>query len=382
MNPVRRLSAALPDGARLVNSTVPVIGVLPGEGIGPEVVAVALDLLQTLGDISGRRCEVRLGGAIGNDALREQGSALPDGIADFCREIFAAGGPLLCGPGGARFVYLLRERFDLFCKFTPLQTFAALEGVGPLRAAASAGVDVVVVRENVGGLYFGEGGLDTTPDGAARAYHRFDYRQATVERILGVALRLAAMRRGRLAVVVKREGVPAISALWLDVVERLAAGHRVEVEILDIDNAVYQLIADAARFDVLVSSNMFGDVLSDCGALLLGSRGLSYSGNFGPAGAAVYQTGHGAAYDIAGRGLANPVGQILSLAMLLQESFGWSEAAALLRDSVASTLAAGFRTRDVAGEGSVIVDAQDFGQRVAEAMRRLGERKPCASLYC
>jgi 3-isopropylmalate dehydrogenase len=154
------------------------------------------------------------------------------------------------------------------------------------------------------------------------------------------------------------------------------------VEILDIDNAVYQLIADAARFDVIVSSNMFGDVLSDCGALLLGSRGLSYSGNFGPAGAAVYQTGHGAAYDIAGSGRANPVGQILSLAMLLQESFGWSDAAALLRDSVANTLAAGFRTRDNAGEGSVVLDARDFGQCVSDAMRRLAERKPCASLCC
>jgi 3-isopropylmalate dehydrogenase len=191
-----------------------------------------------------------------------------------------------------------------------------------------------------------------------------------VERILGVAARLAASRRGRLAVVVKREGVPVVSDLWLECVERLRAAHAIDIEVLDIDNAVYQLIARAERFDVIVSSNMFGDVLADCGALLLGSRGLSYSGNFGEAGRAVYQTGHGAAYDIAGSGRANPAGQILSAAMMLEESFGWPEGARCVRESLAAVLARGIRTEDVAGSGHRVVGTREFGAAVCEAVRR------------
>lgn len=380
MNPESRLGAALPDDpARTAPGATPVIGILPGEGIGPEVIGVAIDLLHTLADISACHFELRQGGAIGAESLRDSGSALPEAVAAFCQDIFDAGGALLCGPGGARFVYLLRERFDLFCKFTPLRPFPELAGVGPLRAEATADVDIVVVRENIGGLYFGEDGIEQLADGMTRAFHHFGYRQDTVERIIGVALRLAAMRRGRLAVAIKREGLPAISDLWLDAARRLARGTGVEVEVMDIDNAVYQLIADAARFDVIVSSNMFGDVLSDCGALLLGSRGLSYSGNFGPGGRAVYQTGHGGAHDITGQGIANPVGQILSLAMLLEESFGMADAAGLMRDSVGATLAAGWRTRDIAGPGSAVIDTRQFGQRVGEAMRRLAEGQSCAA---
>lgn len=379
MNAHVRLGCALPEPPGAVPTTVPVIGVLPGDGIGPEVVGVSIDLLHTLADVLGCRFDLRYGGAIGSEALRTSGSALTDDVVGFCRDVFDAGGALLCGPGGGRFVYLLRQRFDLFCKFTPLRPFPQLSGVGPMRAEATAEADIVVVRENVGGLYFGAGGVGHDADGVMRAFHRFDYRADTVERILGVALRLAARRRGRLAVVVKREGVPTISGLWLEAVERLAGRHPVDIEVLDIDNAAFQLIADAARFDVVVSSNLFADVLSDCGALLLGSRGLSYSGNFGPRGRAVYQTGHGSAHDIAGKGVANPVGQILSLAMLLEESFCRTDAARLLRDSVAAALAAGWRTRDIAAPGSTVLGSAEFGQRVGDAMRRLAATPSCAA---
>lgn len=376
----QRLSAALPDhDLRATVAASPLIGILPGEGIGQEVVAAATELLPVLTEISGCEIALRYGGAIGNEALRQSGKALPDDVARFCGDIFAAGGALLCGPGGARFVYLLRQHFDLFCKFTPLCPMAALADAGPLRRRATAGADIVVVRENIGGLYFGAEGFDQGSDGARRAFHRFDYTEDTVERLLAVALRLAAMRRGRLAVVVKREGIPAVSWLWIETAQRLAANHAVDLEILDIDNAIYQLVADAQRFDVIASSNLFGDVLSDCGALLLGSRGLSYSGNFGPGGRAAYQTGHGAAYDIAGSDSANPVGQMLSLAMLLQESFAMTAAATLIRDAVAATLAAGWRTRDVAATGTNIVGTREFTRRVADSMRRLAERMPCAS---
>ncbi|MCW5591119.1 MAG: hypothetical protein KIS74_03375 [Burkholderiales bacterium] len=346
----------------------PVIGVLAGEGIGPEVVRVALEVLEALAGAAGVRLDVRHGGAIGAEARRLTGRSLTQDTARFCEEVFAAGGALFCGPGGARFVYELRKRFDLFCKFTPLAPMPGLEDAGALRPERLAGVDIVAVRENVGGLYFGEGGREADASGRATAFQRFAYREDQVDRILGVAARLAARRRGELAVVIKREGVPAISELWLEGIERLD-GRGIRIEVLDIDNAVYQLVARAQRFDVIVSSNMFGDVLADCGALLLGSRGLSYSGNFGPPGRAVFQTGHGAAHDIEGTGTANPSGQILSAAMMLEESFGWVEGARRVRASLAAVLGRGLRTADVAGHGHRVVGTREFGAAVRDALR-------------
>lgn len=366
-----RLVDALPEwSARGPAARAPVIGVLEGEGVGPEVVPVALAAVEALAARRGGRLDVRRGGPIGAEAQRLTGASLTEETARFCEETFAAGGALFCGAGGARFVYDLRKRFDLFCKFTPLAPLPGLEDAGPLRPERLAGVDIVAVRENVGGLYFGEGGREADASGRATAFQRFAYREDQVDRILGVAARLAAQRRGRLTVVIKREGVPEISRLWLEGVERLSRGG-LEVEVLDIDNAVYQLVAQARRFDVIVSSNMFGDVLADCGALLLGSRGLSYSGNFGPPARAVYQTGHGAAHDIAGTGTANPAGQILSAAMMLEESFGWREEARRLRSALAAVLGGGLRTADVAGRGHRVVGTREFGAAVIDALRGL-----------
>jgi 3-isopropylmalate dehydrogenase len=366
-----RLVEALPGWTRGPVAAGPrVVGVLAGEGVGPEVVGVALDVLGTLAQVAGEAFDIRRGGPIGSESQRLTGKSLNDEAALFCDGIFAAGGALFCGPGGARFVYDLRKRFDLYCKFTPLVPSPYLEDAGPLRPERLRGVDIVAVRENVGGLYFGEGGEERDGEGRRTAFQRFAYREDQVERILGVAARLAASRRGSLAVVVKREGVPAVGQLWLDCVERLRAAVALDIEVLDIDNAVYQLIARAPRFDVIVSSNMFGDVLADCGALLLGSRGLSYSGNFGEPGRAVYQTGHGAAYDIAGTGKANPAGQILSAAMMLEESFGWIEGARCMRRSLDRVLGRGIRTADVAGTGHRVVGTREFGAAVCDAIRQ------------
>jgi 3-isopropylmalate dehydrogenase len=354
-----------------------VVGVLPGEGIGPEIVDVALHVLDILGAAKGKRFDVRIGGPIGKEALSLSGKSLTEDIVDFCDGVFNEGGALFCGAGGARFVYDLRERFDLFCKFTPLDPIAALKDIGPLRPELLKNIDIVAVRENVGGLYFGDWGRFTDNHGGISAYHRFEYRRKQVERILVVAARLAAMRSGKMCVVIKREGVPAISQLWLECMENLAETDAMEVTVLDIDNAVYQLIAHPSRFDVIVSSNMFGDVLADCGGLLLGSRGLSHSGNFSTDGKAVYQTGHGAAHDIAGSDRANPLGQILALAMMLDESFGWREGGQLIRAAVAEVLVAGWRTPDIAASDSRIVGTRELGRHIGEALERLATETPC-----
>ena len=266
-----------------------VIGVLPGEGVGSELISVVRDLLHVVARHWQLDFEFRTGSAIGTEAEKDHGVALTQEVIDFCESLFADGGALLCGPGGSRFVYDLRARFDLFCKITPIQPIAALQDTGVLKPAAVESVDMLVVRENVGGLYFDQGQL--SEDGAT---HSFRYSNKDVQRILEVAIRLAQLRRGRLALAVKPGAVKAVSQLWMDAFEGLTSGQGLSTTVLEIDNAAYQIIAAAPEFDVVVAPNMFGDILSDGAALLLSSRGLSFSGNFASSGAAVYQTGHGA----------------------------------------------------------------------------------------
>jgi len=162
--------------------------------------------------------------------------------------------------------------------------------------------------------------------------------------------------------------VPSISRLWSERSELLAAGTGVALDVMEIDNAVYQLIARPAEFDVVVSPNMFGDVIADAGALLLGSRGLSFSGNFSSDGKAVYQTGHGAAHDIAGTDRANPLGQMLSLAMMLEESFALPSAAAAIRLAINDVLASGKRTRDIAEAHDTVLGTQAMTEQVRAAL--------------
>lgn len=341
-----------------------VIGVLPGEGIGPEVVNASLSLLPVITACTGQRFELRTGGPIGTEAERLAGQPLTPEVVDFCRDVFAAGGAVFCGPGGGRFVYELRTRLDLYCKLVPLKPLAALHDCGPLRPEATRGVDLLIVRENLGGLYQGESGGDVAGSGST-AWQRFGYSQDQVDRILRVAIAAARLRRGHLAVVTKPSGIPAISALWESRARELTAGTGVTLRCLEVDNAAYQLVADAHRFDVVVAPNMFGDVLADGASVLLGSRGMSYSANFADPQTAVYQTGHGAAYDLAGLDRANPVGQILSLAMLLRESFGLDGISDDLVAAVDDTLAEGWRTPDIASRHHGPVGTRELAARIA-----------------
>jgi 3-isopropylmalate dehydrogenase len=360
---------SIPDWQILSDASRPkVLGVLTGEGIGPEIIRVTLDLMEILTRSSSRRIEIQFGGDIGLPAQAKGGQSLSDDVVKFCDEIFSRQGAILCGPGGGRFVYDLRARFDLYCKFTPLKPMSALSDAGVLRPEHLEGVDIVAVRENIAGLYFGEWGHSCDDHGGMTAFHHIRYRQDQVKRILEVAVGLASNRSGRLAVVLKPGGIPAISTLWVEALESIPGASQLQTQVLEIDNATYQLIANPSSFDVIVSPNMFGDVLADCGALLLGSRGLSYSGNFGPHNRAVYQTGHGAAHDLAGKNTANPIGQVMSLAMLLRESFVWPEGAEAIVSAVENTLAQGWRTQDIAAPGCRIVGTREMGERLAMAL--------------
>jgi 3-isopropylmalate dehydrogenase len=233
-----------------------------------------------------------------------------------------------------------------------------------------AGCDVLIVRENVEGVYQGEWDERMHPERGRVCEHRFRYSETRVRRILEVAARLAARRRGELAVVVKTGGIPGISALWREAGLEAADRAGVNAAFVDVDLAAYRLIQDPRSFDVIAAPNLFGDVLADLGAVLLGSRGLSFSGNFAEDGAAVYQTNHGSAHDLAGLDRANPLGQISSLAMLLRESFGLARAAEGIERGIAEVLRLGFRTFDIAEEGTTVVGTTEMADRVAAAAER------------
>jgi 3-isopropylmalate dehydrogenase len=346
----------------------PVIGILPGEGIGPELMEAVAVVLGSVGQRTGASFDIRIGGAIGISAANACGSALSEEVTLFCEDIFADGGAILCGPGGGRFVYDLRKRLDLFCKLIPIRPLPALDDCGVLRAHARRKVDVIVVRENISGAYFGQWFRKINGDGDQEASHTFRYTADEVRRILAVGVRLAQKRRHRLALVVKPNGMPTVSELWIDLFEEMTAGRELDTRVLEVDNACYQIVAAAGEFDVVLAPNHMGDILGDVAALLLGSRGLSYSGNFGSAGLAVYQTGHGAAWDLEGRGSANPIGQISAAAMMLRESFGMFDAAAAIETAISRTLAAGIRTADVAGPGARVVGTQEMAEHIADAI--------------
>jgi 3-isopropylmalate dehydrogenase len=342
-----------------------VVGILPGEGVGPEVIDVTLQVLSAVESIGDQSFDRRTGPVIGTEAVARGGSPLSQEADAFCNEVIDAGGALLCGPGGERFVYDLRRRFDLFCKLSPLRPFEELRAAGPLMEDRVREVDVLAVREGCGGLYQGDWSLDA-PDGTREASHSFTYREDEVRRIVVAAARMAAARRGHLTVVVKRGGVPTITDLWREVSVEVAEEVGVECGFLDVDYAAYLLVHSPRDVDVIVAPNMFGDVISDLGAVLLGSRGLSFGGSFSSGTAAAYQTNHGAAHDLTGTDRANPVGQILSLAMMLRESFGLEADAGKIEAAVRAVWREGWRTEDIAEPGCEVVGTRRMGELIAE----------------
>ena len=322
----------------------PLLGVLPGEGIGAEVTGIALQALAAL------------------DADVEVRHVGDGDIFDFCAETFAASGVVLAGPYGGRVVYDMRRRFDLFCKLSPVRPSPTLRG--------ARDVDMCIVRENTGGVYQGQWSEERLPDGGRVAEHTFRYTEPDVRRILTAAARIAADRRSLLAVVTKPGGLPTISRLWLDCAEEIAAAEGVAFEALDADYAAYRVVQQPDALDVVVATNLFGDILSDVAAVLLGSRGLSFGGSFAADGAAIYQTNHGAAFDLAGTGRANPAGHLHALAMALRESFGLRRAAAALEAAIEETWAAGLRTADVAEPGARVVGMAEWGDHVVRVIGR------------
>src|SRR3954453_14029460 len=330
------------------------IAVLPGDGVGPEITAPALDLLRRLGDFE---TEEHLFGGASIDA---HGVALTDDVLAACQE---ADGVLLAAVGGPKWdstdpnaprpeqgLLGLRKALGLFANLRPVKVFPALAGASPLKDVE--GVDFLVVRELTGGIYFGD-----KEEGTERASDLCTYTRAEVERIARVAFEAAKSR----VVSVDKANVLATSRLWRAVVSELHDREfpNVELQHLLVDNAAMQLVSAPRHFEVILTENMFGDILSDEAAMLTGSVGLLPSASLGTDGApGVFEPVHGSAPDIAGTGAANPLAMILSAAMMLRHGLDREDAAARVESAVDSALDRGLRTRDLGGDATT-ADATD-----------------------
>ncbi len=353
------------------------ITLLPGDGIGPEITAVTRALLET---VSARRGfsldfdEQPVGGA----AIDATGVPLPETTLAACR---ASDAVLLAAIGSPRFDALPREQrpesgllalrsgLGLFANLRPVKIIPALAAASSLRPEVIEGVDLLVVRELIGGIYFGTPKGRVEIDGRARAFNTMVYADDEVDRIARVGFRLAAARRGRLCSVDKAN-VLDVSQLWRDRVEAIHSEFPgVDLSHMYVDNAAMQLVRDPRQFDVLLTGNLFGDILSDEAAMLTGSIGMLPSASLGSDGPGLFEPVHGSAPDIAGRDLANPIAMVLSAAMLLRVGLQQEAAAADLEAAVDRVLAAGYRTGDLLMDaGCTLVGCQAMGERLLEAL--------------
>ena len=346
------------------------IAVLPGDGIGPEVMAEAVKVLGRVAQTYGYEFtfeEALVGGA----AIDVVGNPLPAESLQLCREsdavLFGAvGGPKWDDPQAAvrpeQGLLGLRKGLGLFANLRPVRVYPDLLNASPIKPEIIADVDLVAVRELTGGIYFGQPRVESTE----QAVDTMVYTNAEVERIAHIAFRLARGRRSKVTSVDKAN-VLACSRLWRHVVEEVAEDYPdVELEHLLVDAATMHLLKRPCDFDVIVTGNMFGDILTDEASTLAGSMGMLPSASLSEGRFGLYEPIHGSAPDIAGQGIANPLAAILSAAMLLRHSLGLEEESAAVEAAVAAVLKQGYRTRDVAEEGKRLVGTQEMGDLVAD----------------
>ena len=330
------------------------IALLPGDGIGPEVVAQGVRVVDALG-LDGLIYETAL---VGGAAYKAVGHPLPPATLDLAKRadaiLFGAVGDPDCD-GLARHlrpeqaILGLRKELTLFANLRPATLFKELAGASALRAEVAAQIDMVIVRELNGDVYFGEKGMRTTADGKREGYDIMSYNEDEVRRIARVGFETARARRAKLCSVDKAN-VLETSQLWRDVmIETHAEFPDVELSHMYVDNCAMQLVRNPGQFDVIVTGNLFGDILSDQASMCVGSIGMLPSASLDSAGKGLYEPIHGSAPDIAGQGKANPLATMLSAAMMLRYSLALPEAADRIEAAVAKALAGGARSPDLGG---------------------------------
>jgi len=347
------------------------IAVLPGDGIGPEVTAEALRVLAAVGDLFAYRFDIAEH-PIGASAFSRFGEPFPPGTREAVTQadavfLGAVGDPALDrAPRHHRpeaGLLALRKLLSVYANLRPVTVYPALAHVSPLRPERLAGVDLLIVRELTGGLYYGE------PRGRddVSGINTLAYSAAEIERVARVAFEAARGRR-RLVTSVDKANVLEVSQLWREVVSRVGMEYpEVALQHLYVDYAAMRLVADPASLDVVVTENLFGDILSDEAAILAGSLGLLPSASLGD-GPGLFEPVHGSAPDIAGKGIANPVGAIASVAMLLRHGLELGEAADLVDRAIRSVLDGGARTKDLARPGEVALGTREFGDQVLQRL--------------
>ena len=350
--------------------------VLPGDGIGPEVTDLAVDVLQSVARNFGHQLQLHQK-LIGGAALKATNDPLP---ADTLQACLSSSAVLLGAVGSPEFdqnpghlrpeAGLLRIRRELgaYANLRPAVFLPALEDSSPLRAELVRGTDIMIVRELLGGAYFGQPRSIEGNSGSRVAVNTMRYAEHEVERIARVAFDLA-MKRKKKVLSVDKANVLECSRLWRDVVTRIGKDYpEVKLGHQYVDSAAMLLVQRPTDFDVILTENMFGDILSDQAGGVVGSLGLLASASIGGK-VGLYEPVHGSAPDIAGKGIANPLGAILSAAMLLRHSFGLDKEAATVEQAVSSVLSAGARTADLAGKTHSAITTAEMGRRVVDALK-------------
>ena len=357
------------------------LAVLPGDGIGPDVIGEAVRVLEAVGRRFGHDFEVSEG-AIGGNAIDSTGTAFPDETRELCDKadavLFGAvGGPKWDDPRAPvrpeDGILAIRKGMGVFANLRPVKVEPALANSSPIKRDRLDGVDMIVVRELTGGLYFAKPKKRWQTSRGQRGVDTLRYTEEEIVRILRVGFELARGRKKRLTSVDKAN-ILETGRLWREIATRMEDEYpEVEVEHVLVDAVAMQLIMRPAHYDVLVAENTFGDILTDEASVLSGSLGMLPSASLaglpdhgsGEPAKGLYEPIHGSAPDIAGQGIANPIGTILSLAMLLRHSLGLEDEAQSVEQAVQGVLAEGYRTRDIAGDGDEVVGTQQMGSVIA-----------------
>jgi len=350
------------------------IAVLPGDGIGPEVVSVTVDVMEEVAAAFGHTFSFEEA-LIGGCAIDATGVALTEETLDLCRAsdavlLGAVGGPKWDDPRAAvrpeQGLLGLRKGLELFANLRPVTSWPELRHVSPLRPELLEGVDLLVVRELTGGIYFGEPRMREPYGDGERAVDSMVYTTPEVERVVHIAMRLARKRR-RKVTSVDKANVLEVSRLWRETAGRVAQAYPdVEFGTILVDTCAMYLMKQPAWFDVIVTGNMFGDILTDEASMIAGSMGLLPSASLGEGTLGVYEPIHGSAPKYTGQDVVNPIATILSAAMLLRYSLGLEAEATAVENAVSQVLQAGYRTRDIMAEGAALVGTRRMGALVAE----------------
>ncbi len=351
------------------------IAVIPGDGIGPEVIDETVKVLNVVGDKFGHRFDYEYVLA-GGCAIDKEGTPLSDESLEVCKKSDAV---LLGAVGGPKWdtekvrpeqgLFKLRSGMNLYCNLRPAVLYAPLKNESPLKdSIVKDGIDICIVRELTGGIYFGQRGTEEV-DGVKSAYDTERYNVNEITRIAKSGFEIA-MKRNKKLTSVDKANVLDSSKLWRSVVNEMAKDYpEVEVNHLYVDNAAMQIVRDPNQFDVIVTSNLFGDILSDEASMVTGSIGLLPSASLGDGTLGMYEPIHGSAPDIAGQGIANPLATILSAAMMLRYSFSLEEEAKAIENAVLAVLEDGYRTGDIMTEGKKKVGTVEMGNLVREKLK-------------